>query len=184
MRGYIRTRRGPAGTTYQLAVYVGLDENGRRRYRYETVRGSRREAERRLAGFVSAADSGEVGSNRTARFGELVDAWWEVSTGDLSPNTRIGYRGILDRYLLPALRQRRLDRIGPANSGFTGDEMEGHRLADCPFINCCVHPVARSNARQAPPLLPRRSPSMPSPSLPYRQKLDLRQQLFQPRLHP
>ena len=69
-------------------------------------------------------------------------------------------------------------------SGFAGDEMEGHRLADCPFINCCVHPVARSNARQAPPLLPRRSPSMPSPSLPYRQKLDLRQQLFQPRLHP
>jgi hypothetical protein len=28
------------GTTYQLAVFVGLDERGRRRYRYETVRGS------------------------------------------------------------------------------------------------------------------------------------------------
>ena len=115
MRGYIRTRRGPAGTTYQLAVYVGLDEIGRRRYRYQSVRGSRREAERRLAEFVSAATSGEVGSHRTARFGELVDAWWEVSTTDLSPNTRIGYRGILNRYLLPTLRQRRLDRIGPAD---------------------------------------------------------------------
>ena len=115
MRGYIRTRRGPTGTTYQLAVYVGLDERGRRRYRYDTVRGSRREAERRLADLISAAASGDVGNNRTARFGELVDAWWEVSTSDLSPNTRIGYRGILDRYLLPALRQRRLDRIGPAD---------------------------------------------------------------------
>ena len=28
MRGYIRTRRGPNGTTYQLAVYVGVDERG------------------------------------------------------------------------------------------------------------------------------------------------------------
>ena len=115
MRGYIRTRRGPDGTTYQLAVYVGVDARGRRRYRYETVRGSRRDAERRMAQLVSSAGIGELGPSGAARFGELVDAWWEVSTADLSPNTRIGYRGLLDRYLLPAFRLRRLDRIGPAD---------------------------------------------------------------------
>ena len=115
MRGYIRTRRGPTGTTYLLAVYVGYDERGRQRYRYETVRGSRREAERRLAQLASSAGIGELGPSGAARFGELVDAWWEVSTAALSPNTRIGYRGLLDRYLLPAFRNRRLDRIGPAD---------------------------------------------------------------------
>jgi len=91
VRGYIRARRGPTGTTDQLAVYVGLDEIGRRRYRYQTVRGSRREAERRLAEFASAATSGEVVSNRSARFGELVDAWWEV----FGPYA-IGARAILE----------------------------------------------------------------------------------------
>jgi hypothetical protein len=103
------------GTTYQLAVFVGLDERGRRRYRYETVHGSRRDAERRLAELVTAVGLGELGTHGAARFGELVDAWWEVSTTDLSPNTRIGYRGLLDRYLLPVLKHRRLDRIGPAD---------------------------------------------------------------------
>jgi integrase len=103
------------GTTYQLAVFVGLDEHGRRRYRYETVHGSRRDAERRLAELVTAVGLGEFGTHGAARFGQLVDAWWEVSTTDLSPNTRIGYRGLLDRYLLPAFRNRRLDRIGPAD---------------------------------------------------------------------
>jgi hypothetical protein len=48
------------------------------------------------------------------RFAELVEAWWEASTRDLSPNTRIGYRGILDRYLLPTFGHRRADRITPA----------------------------------------------------------------------
>lgn len=115
MRGYIRTRRGPTGTTYQLAVYVGLDEKGRQRYRYETVRGSRRDAERRMAQLLSSAAINELGPSGAVRFGELVDAWWEVSTTDLSPNTRIGYRGLLDRYLLPAFRDRRLARIGPAD---------------------------------------------------------------------
>jgi hypothetical protein len=101
--------------TYQLAVYAGLDDRGRQRYRYETVRGSRRDAERRMAQLVSSASVGELGASGAVRFGELVDAWWEVSTTDLSPSTRIGYRGLLDRYLLPVFRHRRLDRIGPAD---------------------------------------------------------------------
>jgi integrase len=114
VRGYIRVRRGPEGTTYQLAVYAGLDAKRRRRYRYETVRGSRRDAEHRLAELLGEAAAGQVGSTRTVRFAELVEAWWEASTRDLSPNTRIGYRGILDRYLLPTFGHRRADRITPA----------------------------------------------------------------------
>jgi hypothetical protein len=93
VRGHIRTRRGPMGTTSQLAVYIGVDERGCQRYGYETVRGSRRDAERRLAELVTAAGIGDLGTKGVVRFGELVDAWWEVSTTDLSPNTRIGYRG-------------------------------------------------------------------------------------------
>jgi hypothetical protein len=32
MRGHIRIRTGPRGTTYQLVVFVGVDEPGKSRY--------------------------------------------------------------------------------------------------------------------------------------------------------
>ena len=33
----------------------------------------------------------------------------------LSPNTRIGYRGVLDRHIIPTLGRRRIDKIKPAD---------------------------------------------------------------------
>jgi hypothetical protein len=56
---------------------------------------------------------------------------------------------------------------GLARSGISGEmKWKGTRQADFPFVKYCVHLVARSNARQAPRLLPQQSPSMPIPSLP------------------
>ena len=40
MRGHIRVRKGSRGTSYELRVYAGIEENGRRRYIVETFRGS------------------------------------------------------------------------------------------------------------------------------------------------
>jgi Phage integrase, N-terminal SAM-like domain len=113
MRGYIRTRRGPRGIAYQLAVYVGHDDDGRSRYLYETVNGPRREAERRLTELVGEVEveRGASGPVRKVSVAELVRTWWEASSDDLSTNTRIGYRGLLDRYVLPTLGPRRIDRI-------------------------------------------------------------------------
>jgi hypothetical protein len=59
MRGSIRKR----GSSWQLAVYVGY-ERGRSRYRYETVTGTRREAERRLTQLMADVDSGRLGPSR------------------------------------------------------------------------------------------------------------------------
>ena len=52
MRGHIRVRKGPRGTTYQLVVFVDVDENGKRRYLRETVTGTRRDAEKRLTRLI------------------------------------------------------------------------------------------------------------------------------------
>ncbi len=107
MRGNIRVRRGPRGTSYQLVVYADRDEQGRDRYVRETVRGSRRDAERRLAKLVADVDAGRRGPTKTMHLGELVEAWWEAATGHLSPTTRTGYRGMLTRYVLPTFGNRR-----------------------------------------------------------------------------
>lgn len=113
MRGHIRVRKGSRGTTYQLVVFVGVDADGKRRYLRETVAGSRREAEKRLAQLIAAVDAGQAGATSRARLSELVDAWWEACTSHLSPHTRIGYRGTLRRYVLPAFGSRRIDKIKP-----------------------------------------------------------------------
>ena len=103
MRGHIRVRRGPRGTSYQLSVYAGRDADGRDRYVRETVRGSRRDAERRLAQLVPSVGTGERGPSPGVLLAELVDAWWDAATGQLSPHTCIGYRGMLERYVLPGV---------------------------------------------------------------------------------
>ncbi|MFO7592031.1 MAG: site-specific integrase [Acidimicrobiia bacterium] len=113
MRGHIRARTGTRGTSYELRVYAGIEENGRRRYIVETFRGTKRDAERRLTQLIAAADAGQTASTSKARLHELVDAWWEACTGHLSPHTRIGYRGMLRRYVLPTFGSRRIDKLKP-----------------------------------------------------------------------
>ncbi len=50
VRGHIR-KRGP--DTWELAIYLGKDENGRKRYAWQTVHGSKRDAEHAAAKIVS-----------------------------------------------------------------------------------------------------------------------------------
>lgn len=113
MRGHIRVRSGPTGTAYELRVFAGTDETGKKRYVVETLRGSRRDAEKRLAQLVAGVDTGRVTTEHRARLHELVDEWWATSTGHLSPHTRIGYRGMLDRYILPEFGKRWIHKLAP-----------------------------------------------------------------------
>jgi len=110
VRGSIRKR----GSSWQLAVYVGY-ERGRSRYRYETVTGGRREAERRLTQLMADVDSGRLGPSRAGTLEDLATAWWDARADQLSPTTRREYRRLLDRRILPVLGSKRVDRIKPAD---------------------------------------------------------------------
>jgi integrase len=109
MRGYIRRR--PNGRSWQLAVHVGRDENGRKQYVYETVEGTKREAEARLAALVTRASTGRLAVPTKMTVADLADAWWETTAPELSPHTRVGYRGLLDRRILPALGRRPVAKV-------------------------------------------------------------------------
>ena len=116
MRGHIRVREGPRGTTYQLVVFVGMGTGAKRKYVYETVEGSRRDAENRLAQLVTDVNAGRLGPSRSITVNGLVDAWWDASTGHLSPNTRIGYRGVLDRHIFRRSASAGSTRSSPPTS--------------------------------------------------------------------
>ncbi|WP_041458806.1 hypothetical protein [Ammonifex degensii] len=63
MRGHVR-RRGK--DSWQLIVYLGKDENGKKLYRSQTVRGTRQDAERALAELLVRAHRGSWGGRRGA----------------------------------------------------------------------------------------------------------------------
>ena len=107
MKGYVRKR----GDAWQLAIYVGLDDRKRRQYIYETVTGTRRDAERRLAVLVVEVDGGRRNAPVRATIASLADTWWETAAPALSPTTRKGYRRLLDTRILPVLGTTRVSRL-------------------------------------------------------------------------
>ena len=111
MKGYVRER---GARRWQVAVYVGY-ERGRSRYRYETVSGTRRDAERRLAQLMADVNSGRLGPTRAGTLEDLVNTWWDARADQLSPTTRREYRRLLDRRILPVFGTKRVDRITPAD---------------------------------------------------------------------
>ena len=107
MKGFMRQR----GQAWELRVHLGADPvSGKQRYATKTVRTGKREAQKALAAMVVAAERGE--SVRTsATVGELLAAWLEVAEPDFSPKTVRETRGIVTRYLQPALGSTTLARL-------------------------------------------------------------------------
>ena len=85
----------------------GLDASGLRRPRpadrpedvkARSFRGSKQDAERALAAFVTETSSARpTGPSRT--FGELLDSWCEARSGDWSPSTAQQTRWIINGQL-------------------------------------------------------------------------------------
>ncbi len=113
--GTVRGSKRRRGDSWQLRVLVGKDPvTGTPRYLAETVHGTERQAERRLAELVrSHRGAGPISTAKTV--GELVDAWWEITEGDLSPSTARNTRWIILAKIKPWLGDVALDRLGTAD---------------------------------------------------------------------
>lgn len=99
MKGFIRQR----GDAWELRVYLGADPvTGKQRYATRTVRAGKREAQRVLNEMITEAERG-LAVRRNATVGELLEAWFEMASGDFSPSTVKETRGFIDRNLLPTL---------------------------------------------------------------------------------
>ena len=99
MKGFIRQR----GDAWELRVYLGADPvTGKQRYATRTVRAGKREAQRVLNEMITEAGRG-LAVRRNATVGELLEAWFEMASGDFSPSTVKETRGFIDRNLLPTL---------------------------------------------------------------------------------
>ena len=108
MKGHIRPR---GKGSWQLQVYTSGPDG--KRY-YETVKGRKSDAQRRLRELLSSLDKGVSVPVGRLTLAEHLKAWLEgyVAT-NCSPRTFDGYQSIIERHLIPALGHVQLKRLTP-----------------------------------------------------------------------
>jgi integrase len=102
MTGHIRAR---SAGSWELRVSLGADpRTGKRRITTQTVKGSRRDAERALRQLLAAADAGETADPGRITTGQWLTKWLAtVRLDEVSPRTAERYAELVTQFLIPAL---------------------------------------------------------------------------------
>ena len=105
-----RTKSGSWEIRYEVPVQNGND----RRQAYETIRGSRRDAERILRERLGAVDSGSHIERTTETVSDFLDRWLQTYVAtNTAPSTQRGYEAVIRRYIKPAFGVTPLQGLQP-----------------------------------------------------------------------
>ena len=102
MKGYIVQR---SKGSFTLKVYIGRDPaTGKKRYRTETIKGTKREAQRRMAEIIAEVSHGDLTIPSKMTIREYLSEWLEgYAKVNVNPRTYERYVGICQQHLIPAL---------------------------------------------------------------------------------
>ena len=114
MKGHIRPR---GKNSWRLKFDAGRDGNGERKIQYVTFRGTKREAQRKLAELIAGVDKGtyiEPNKIMVAQYvRDRVDVW--EGSGDISARTAQRYRQLVENQIVPHLGGLLLQKLKPAD---------------------------------------------------------------------
>lgn len=112
MRGHI-TKRSKG--SYSIAISLGKDvTTGKYKYQWVTVKGTKKEAEKRLAELLHQLDNGTFVRPGKATVAEYLEKWLkEYAWPNLAPRTAEGYEHIIRRHLIPSLGNISLTQLKP-----------------------------------------------------------------------
>jgi integrase len=113
MKGYMVQR----GNGFRLMVYLGRDlVTGKKQYKTETVKGTKREAQRRLAQMVTEVDRGITIKPKKMTVREYLLQWLEdYAKVNVRPRTHERYEEICRLHLIPALGAITLTALQPSH---------------------------------------------------------------------
>ena len=110
-KGYIRER---SAGSFNIGVYLGRDENGKQRYSWRTVRGSRRAAQAELNQMLADAQSHKLMPSSGLTVKTYLERWLaDYAKPKVSGATFDRYKEIVERSLIPEFGHRRLDQLRP-----------------------------------------------------------------------
>jgi len=113
-RGYVRQR---AKGTWSLTVELEPDPTtGERRQRFETVVGSKKLADERLAALLGEVAGGRLGDAGRMTVAQFLDRWLaEHARPSLTPKTYSNYVALVNNQIIPVLGRVRLEKLRPAD---------------------------------------------------------------------
>ena len=101
MRGNIRQR---SKASWELHYDLPSDDTGRRHQRTETVRGTRRDAERVLRERLTALENGGYIPKDKETLGQFLQRWMETyAATNTTIRTQHGYQGYINRYIVSTI---------------------------------------------------------------------------------
>jgi integrase len=102
MKGHIKQR---SKGSWSIVIDVGRDpETGKRRQQWQTIHGSKRDAERALRETLHSMETGGYVKPSRITLGEYLKQWCQsYAVMHTSPRTAEGYQSIVHRYIVPAL---------------------------------------------------------------------------------
>lgn len=113
MTGHIR-RRG--GRSWELKFDVGIDATGKRKTRYASFKGSKRDAAIELSKLVAAASTGEQVDPSKLTLNEFLDRWErDWCAGNVGLKTRERYSELLRLHVRPHIGATRLQKLRPVH---------------------------------------------------------------------
>ena len=112
MKGHITQR---SNGSYAIVLDIGADPiTGKRKQKWTTVRGGKRDAERELNRMLNQINTGVYVEPAKLSVAEYLDRWLkDYAETHVSGKTLDGYRGIIDHHLKPAFGQIPLARLQP-----------------------------------------------------------------------
>jgi integrase len=111
MRGSIRSK---GKNSWQIQIYIGPGPDGRPRRHFETVRGRKGDAQKRLNELLVNLEKGVYTPPGKLTLAAHLNQWLDgyVRT-NCSQRTLDGYQSIIERHLIPAMGHIQLKNLNP-----------------------------------------------------------------------
>jgi len=112
MRGHIVKRYK---NSYTIVLNLGVDpSNGKRKQQWVSVKGTKKDAEKKLAELLNQLDNGNFMKPSKTTLGEFLERWLkDYAWSNLAPRTAEGYEHIIRRHLIPSLGNIALTQLKP-----------------------------------------------------------------------
>ena len=112
MRGHIEKR---GKNSYSIVVSLGKDANsGKYKYQWVTVKGTKKEAEKRMSEILHQLDTGMFMRPGKITLSEYLERWLkDYVWPNLGPRTAEGYQSIIRQHLIPEIGKLMLTQVKP-----------------------------------------------------------------------
>lgn len=111
MKGHIRKR---GKKSWAIVLDLGRDGSGKRRQKWHSVRGNKKDAEAKLTALLNSLNVGDYVEPSRMRFKEYLDKWLaDYAKHNVSPKTYERYADIIRNNVTPALGGIQLSKLNP-----------------------------------------------------------------------